>query len=1388
MSARSDEQVAGRAHFEFAGDNRGQIAVGDHNNVQTTIVHNEAGSLVLSPGDDGKYYTERPLPLAPTSLPFERLVGRERFVEGVTGALAAREPVQVVAKDGWGKSVFLRWLVHTGQVEARPDGIITLSVKDLPLTDIQQLLFESRYEWIVEDERLKASSEGIAQSLATLDALIVVDDVGPGVDVDALRRSAAASQWVLAGQKRLISGEGHMVRLKGLDLDASLEVLGRAMGEELEDADRQLAERLVELVEGRPGELVLVGEAVADEETTLEEAVADRDPGPPRLVAVDRLDPVERDALALLRTSAPMTGEQLGVALGIDDGPELFDRLVAKGLFTAAASPPRLDPDVVDDLGGRLDEIPVRRTALANLTAWAGAPDTDRDEVAAAGPIAVALMRDAAAREDDRLCFGAARAFDAHLPLAARFGLWEQVIELGRGAAASLGPAEQAWATNQAGVLDWAAGRRWRAHLKFRRSQRIARRGRVEDVARVARHNRGTIRPFWWQQAAVVGAPVLVALVAAVLLWPGGSSDDPAAARRPVTITYTSEDGPPFRFSATCGDVGLFDAPLRWNDPIVLDAVSSSEPCAFGTDGLEDGVAFGRQASVSSDDWTVLMSVNGQVAASATSIEPGREPIEILLTAIESRGPPLARLTVRVALPNDADVDGVRVTIDCRPRLGGTIDPPFITPDQEWVSVDRKAGDTCDVVPPEQLDGDLDLVDIQTDSEASEVTERSASVTLASDVVVTVFYVAPPPPPTAPLRPVAVIEASPRDGPAPLVVDFDGSASTGEVAEHRWDFGDGATAEGAAVTHSYAEPGTYTATLVVADGAGQPSQPASVTIVVTQPEEPRPEPVAAISASPTRGVAPLVVSFDGSASSGDVAEYRWDFGDGGASATGVTASYRYERPGTYEATLVVVDADGRRSAPTSVSVLVTDVDNEAPTARLTARADPDDRLRYSFDGSGSTDADGDIAGYRWDFGDGERRETTGPVVDHVYVERGTYSVELVVVDDDGAASPPERIAIQIADRNDPIARATARAGADPSTFTFDGSDSEGDLISYEWDFGDGGVATGVTTTHTYAEPGVYDVQLTVGNTAGDTHTATLQVEIEPRAVPCRPRLAHEAIGLEAVGGGSIPLDDLTAPGRTVSEAWLTWVQRDGSVVDVEGVDGETTSPPIGVARHRSTTWRAYELDVTRVVRARPGSSLDITVVEGEVFGAVLVAATSVEGCTTPTETLRDVTGPGGDLLDWVYFRTTGAERSRPAVVDLAASAGRDRTVELAVSVAGIDSDDEQGQPPYGCRDHRLVVEIEGDGAVELLDVFGPNVAGCERPQPPTPRVVVADGTRYVAPEWATVELLVDVPADATEIRLTFVSDAVDRRASGPDSRLGASGLMVRQVVAVVLDD
>lgn len=143
----------------------------------------------------------------------------------------------------------------------------------------------------------------------------------------------------------------------------------------------------------------------------------------------------------------------------------------------------------------------------------------------------------------------------------------------------------------------------------------------------------------------------------------------------------------------------------------------------------------------------------------------------------------------------------------------------------------------------------------------------------------------------------------------------------------------------------------------------------------------------------------LSVAFNGVGSNdpdGSITEYSWDFGDGTLGA-GVNTSHTYSRAGTFTAKLTVKDNAGA-TAEVAREITVTDPNTSPIAAFSVSTAD----LTANFDASASTDPDGSLVSYEWDFGDGHTE--TGASTSRVYREAGVYSVTLTVTDNRGATA------------------------------------------------------------------------------------------------------------------------------------------------------------------------------------------------------------------------------------------------------------------------------------------------------------------------------------------------------------------------------------------------
>ncbi|KQZ89224.1 hypothetical protein ASD62_07795 [Phycicoccus sp. Root563] len=182
------------------------------------------------------------------------------------------------------------------------------------------------------------------------------------------------------------------------------------------------------------------------------------------------------------------------------------------------------------------------------------------------------------------------------------------------------------------------------------------------------------------------------------------------------------------------------------------------------------------------------------------------------------------------------------------------------------------------------------------------------------------------------------------------------------------------------------------------------------------PPPPNQAPVAVFT--PT--CAQLACTGDASASGdpdGTVTAWAWQWGDG-TTGSGQTATHTYAAAGTYTITLTVTD-DAGATGTTTQQVTVAAA-NQSPTAAFTRDCDD---LSCAFDAGPSTDPDGTIASWAWQFGDGGTATTASAV--HAYAAAGTYTVRLTVTDNQGATgttttavtvtTPPPPVTVVAAD-------------------------------------------------------------------------------------------------------------------------------------------------------------------------------------------------------------------------------------------------------------------------------------------------------------------------------------------------------------------------------------
>jgi len=245
--------------------------------------------------------------------------------------------------------------------------------------------------------------------------------------------------------------------------------------------------------------------------------------------------------------------------------------------------------------------------------------------------------------------------------------------------------------------------------------------------------------------------------------------------------------------------------------------------------------------------------------------------------------------------------------------------------------------------------------------------------------------------------PVAVFSYTPNGPLTSEIVTFTDFSydPDGSVVSWLYDFGDGATSPDQNPTHSYATSGSFTLTLMVWDEFGAMDTARKNIDVQNRP------PVAEFSFTPDDPLVFETVTFTDLSTDPDdsVVSWFWDFGDGTMS-TDQYPIHPYSESGPFTVTLTVWDEhDNYDSVSKSVVVDKEVVENQAPVAEFEYEpSTPEVDMDVDFTDL-SSDPDGTIVQWEWDFGDDTTSDEKNPT--HLYTTAGTYIVTLKVYDDSG---------------------------------------------------------------------------------------------------------------------------------------------------------------------------------------------------------------------------------------------------------------------------------------------------------------------------------------------------------------------------------------------------
>ncbi|MCI0414828.1 PKD domain-containing protein [bacterium] len=300
--------------------------------------------------------------------------------------------------------------------------------------------------------------------------------------------------------------------------------------------------------------------------------------------------------------------------------------------------------------------------------------------------------------------------------------------------------------------------------------------------------------------------------------------------------------------------------------------------------------------------------------------------------------------------------------------------------------------------------------------------------------------------PGAPEISFTITPASPAEDEQ-VCFDAQGTVDNGTIISFSWTFGDGGSSSGVFVCHTYTSNGSFPVTLFVVD---DDANCVSLTRLVEVNEGD--EPTCDFTISPNPVSTDTQVFFDASTSEdpdGNIVSFQWNFGDG-STASGEKVTHSYNFTGTFTVSLTIRDNAGNEVVCTQT----VSVGTGFPTCTFDfTPSDPDTETVVSFDGSASTDPEGGVLTFDWDFADGGT--DTGPVVTHQFLTEGSFIVELTVTDPEGNATQcTEAVVVGEA----PVPTCTFDSDPNPSctgqnvTFDASASDPNDTVLTFEWDF------------------------------------------------------------------------------------------------------------------------------------------------------------------------------------------------------------------------------------------------------------------------------------------------------------------------------------------------